>query len=307
MVLSFVCCISVLAAEKTPEVMAPLKVIELSLPPGERSVVELIVTPEGTIRGRTEGRKPHSFEYDPGSGEVRTAPRALPAVGNAAAWLREPTAEVSFVLTGDGTLTKAELPGRAKWLDLGKVAGVRPKEKEGFQLSKALVRDADGIVYTAGKDGLLYRYVPGSNQVEQLAVRLPAVVGREPWASLDAAVLGPDGLIYGGTFDGYIFTFHPKTLEVINQGKPLRQQRIQGFAFSKGRLYGVGGEPDGLPRAFAFDPQSKSFQLGGLLRFGAGTYDFIMEPVGAMVADPDGTIYLGSTGRLGNVFVWQPR
>jgi outer membrane protein assembly factor BamB len=188
---------------------------------------------------------------------------------------------------------------------IGQVAGTRPFEKDGYQLSHTLVFDHDGNVLTTGKDGALFRYSVASNKLEQLTARLPAVKGREPWASLDAAVLGPDGLIYGGTFDGYIFTFNPKTLEVINLGKPLRQQRLRGLAFSTGRLYGIGGEDDGFCRSFAFDPKTRGFELGGTLR----TTDnkVITAPVGAMAADKDGNIYIGTTGRLGNLYVWEAR
>lgn len=296
---------SVCAAEHPRGVLTPLKTIELNLPPGERSVVELIITGEGKVKGSTTGTQAHTFEYDPTTGRLVATSTPLPRVENNIALLRSAAGNTDYVLNAVGHLLVASLPERSSWTDVGKVAGQRPKEKEGWQVSKALVFDAEGNVYTAGKNGHVYRYSPLANKLEQLPAQLPCVVGRESWASLDAAVLGPDGLIYGGTYDGYIFTFNPKTLEVINYGKPLRQQRTQGLAFSKGRLYGVGGEPNGLPRAFAFDPQTKSFELGGLLRYGIGSYDFIMDPVSAMVADKDGNIYVGSTGRLGNLFVWE--
>jgi hypothetical protein len=253
-------------------VLSPLKPIELPFPPGERSMEQLQVgdAVASVVVGWTSGIKTHSFSVD-----------------------------------REGKLSVGKMAPPARPIDPAEVAGLRPKEPQGRQISRAIVADADGRFHTAGKDGFLFRWASATTKAEQLTARLPAVQGREPWASLDAAVLGPDGLIYGGTFDGYIFTFNPKTLEVINYGKPLRQQRVQGLAFSKGKLYGIGGEPDGFPRAFAFDPQTKSFQLGGTLKFGPGTYDMIMEPVGAMVADKDGNIYIGTTGRLGNLYVWE--
>lgn len=293
------------AAEVEPGVLTPLKTIELNLPPGERSVVELFLTTNHTLKVVTAGKRLHTLELDLKTRQFASAPVPLNRPADAVALLRDSSGEVNFYLNRIGNLMVAELPNRTNWIDAGKVAGVRPKEKDGWQLSAALVMDNEGNVLTAGKDGTLFRYTTKTARLEPLKARLPCVKGREPWASLDAAVLHERNVIYGGTFDGYLFALDAWTQSIAVHGKPLRQQRIQGLAVSKGKHYGVGGEPDGMPRVFAFDPQSRTFEIGGLLRFGTGTYDYIMEPIGAMVADREGNIFLGSTGRLGNLFVWE--
>src|SRR5689334_13522254 len=56
----------VLLATGPPEVLHPLKVIEVGLPPSERSVVILAVTTNQAVQGWAEGNKQLSqFIYDP--------------------------------------------------------------------------------------------------------------------------------------------------------------------------------------------------------------------------------------------------
>ena len=275
--------------------LGELKTIDLRLRPGERSVTRLLIGPDGAIYGEASvdgAEEPRLFRYDPAKGGPPELVDALPQEDGVSAYALSATGALQHRLP-DGTLE-----------ELGQVAGTRPFEPKGYQISRALFGDADGNVYTAGEGGAIYRYSPQQKKLEALDARLPAVVGREPWASLDAAVLRPDGLVYGGTFDGYLFTFDLETHEVVNLGKPLRQQRIRGLAFSRGKLYGVGGEEEGLQRSFAVDLETRGFELGGTLKSEV-QFRHLYDPVGAMVADEDGNIYLGMTGRLGNLFVWE--
>ncbi|MEO6908300.1 MAG: hypothetical protein ABI210_10455 [Abditibacteriaceae bacterium] len=189
--------------------------------------------------------------------------------------------------------------GNAK--DLGKTwTNLQPYNAEPKNLPRVLILDAERTLYTTGKDGFIFR---GSNEEKTFmdkVARAPFEPGREQFASLDAAVLGPDGLIYGGTFDGYVFTFNPKTNEVINLGKPLRDGGIQGLAFSKGKLIGIGGA-ENAPQVFAFDLKTRGFELAGALKTADGK--IITSEIGAMVADKNGNIYVGTTGKQGGFFV----
>jgi WD40 repeat protein len=194
------------------------------------------------------------------------------------------------------TFDKAKDLGRM-WVDLQPYT-------ERKNLPRVLILDADGTVYTTGKEGFIFR---GSNEGKPVMVkvaRTPFASGSEQLAGLDAAVLGPDGLIYGGTFDGYVFTFNPKTNGVVNLGKPLHEGGIQGLAFSKGKLIGIGGTENTL-QAFAFDPKKRSFELAGALK--TADEKTITTAVGAMVADKNGNIYLGTTGKLGGLYVCTQR
>lgn len=187
--------------------------------------------------------------------------------------------------------------------DLGRmwVDGQPNKERE--HLPRVLLLD-DGAVYTTGKDGFIFRGSSDGKDFMDKVAQAPAEPGREHWASLDAAVLAPDGLIYGGTVDGYVFTFNPKTNAVVNLGKPLREGGIQGLAFSQGKLIGIGGAEDS-PQIFAFDPKTRGFELAGSLETADGK--IITAAIGAMIADKDGNIYVGTTGKQGGLYVWKPK
>jgi len=209
----------------------------------------------------------------------------------------------AYTILNNGKLAEMGIFGQVT--EIGQVAGTRPFEPKGYQISRAIVQGPDGALYTAGDNGALFKYDPAANKLEKLNAILPAMKGREPWASLDAGVFGPDGLLYGGTFDGYLFTFDSKTLQVVNLGKPFRTQRIRGLAFRNGKLIGIGGDDDGMPRSFAFDPKTRGFELGGAIIDPTGANP-ILEPISAMFGLPDGTIYFSTSGRMANLYIWKP-
>lgn len=161
----------------------------------------------------------------------------------------------------------------------------------------------DGAVYTSGKDGVLYRYDPASRSLSPLAARLPALPGRESWASLEAAAVGPDGRIYGGTSDGYLFLFDPASGAVVNLGKPIRQGGFDGLVVApSGRLCAIAGERGGMPREVRFDPQGGGFTLGGIPRAGQG---LSMEGFGAVIAGAAGTVYAGELDRIARLVIYR--
>jgi hypothetical protein len=156
--------------------------------------------------------------------------------------------------------------------DLGVVA-LAPDFYPDLLIASALALDADGNVYTSGAgphprtkqntNGCLLRYGAATGELTRTASWLPAVPGRERFAAVEVFVRGPDGRLYGGTTDGYLFGLDPATLAVTNFGKPLRQAHVVGLACGPdGILYGVGGEPEGLARTFAYDLATHGFTLG---------------------------------------------
>lgn len=287
--------------------------LPLPLPPGERSVSQLLQAPDGNVYGivpiadgrsrfvRIAGDEVSEVKQIPGL--VVPPPKIM--ANSSDTWNWDFVKQQGYILASNGRLRTYSADGNAR--DLGQVAGTRPfEEKTGFQLSRALLFTATGEVCTAGENGAIFHYAPGTDTVTKLKAKLPAIVGREPWASLDAAVIAPDGIIYGGTYDGYIFSFDPKTLAVINFGKPFRAQRISALFFRENLLYGIGGGEDDLPHVFCFNPTTRGFTLGGL--FTDGITPRLLnyyEPVSACAADAAGNIYFSTTGRLGSLFRWQ--
>src|SRR6185437_3918981 len=178
----------------------------------------------------------------------------------------------------DGHLFVYSLQTR-KFTDQGAIAGYRtfetPRHAEDInrgtdqkiryprQVSRAIIVHPERGAFTGGADGYLHRYDYATRKVEKLKVRLPAVAGREPWASLDAAVVYPkqdknDVLsLLGGTADGYLVELHITKDDIVmtSRGKPLRQGTIQGLV---GRSLpftafdGIGGDGEGMPRSFRF-------------------------------------------------------
>jgi hypothetical protein len=226
-----------------------------------------------------------------------------------------------------------------KFKDHGAIAGYRtfetPQHAEDLnrgsgehisyprQVSRTIIVDPATGAYTAGADGFLYRYDFQARRLDKLTVRLPALPGREPWASLDAGVLhagtnreaGDYASLLGGTSDGYLFElriFDKQKAVLRPRGKPLTQGTIQGLvlgsadrrggtAGQSGRssftFYGVGGNREGMPRWFAF---SHGGSQSAVLPGGIPQVDGQLSMVGfgALLADGKGNIYAGERDRI---------
>ncbi|HOL49910.1 MAG TPA: hypothetical protein PK165_06730 [bacterium] len=286
-----------------------LDILNLPFPPYQRNVVKLIEAPNGLIYGITSAPGNSSgriFVIDKNykTHEINRLPDDVLQVDSVIfnsdiTWTWDKTRRKIIALDKSGTLKVYDKNGPGK--EILKIAGTRPYEPQGFQISRAFVQDTTGNLYTAGKDGIMFKFNPETLEIKKLQAKLPAIKGREPWASLDAATVGNDGTIYLGTFDGYIASFNPETGTLINLGKPLRQQRIQSLVFFNGIVFGIGGESDGLARWFIYDPLTRGFNLGGTLK--SKENKLIYEPVNAMIATNEGVIIGSFSGRLGSLFI----
>jgi streptogramin lyase len=198
-----------------------------------------------------------------------------------------------------------------KFSDLGTVAKQIPLgesfEKEKM-MSRMLVVDMDGNVFASGENGSIYEFESKTRTLEKLPIRAPAIPGRQPWTRVDAFVLDPSGVIYGGTSDGYLFRLDPRARTVVNLGKPLNQYRIAGLVRGPdGKLYGVGGEKDELARLFCYDPSSGVYDLLGLVDVNRRPYyNWQAEVVGTLASDSHGTIYLGENERVSKLYLFYP-
>jgi sugar lactone lactonase YvrE len=218
--------------------------------------------------------------------------------------LDEPRGVLYGLTEPDGHLFAFDLK-EGKGRSLGVVAGRRPHEQHlPAQVSRALAVTADGSVITGGAGGVLVKYDAKAGKVVKTGLTLPAVSGREPWASVEAFAPAGDGRLYGGTSDGYLFSADAGFKEILNHGKPLRQGGIHGLvAVRQGDtlvLYGVGGEKDGMPRGFAFEPARGAYRLGGIPQTGAGDAGLSMSGFGALAGDGR-MLYAGERDRLGRV------
>ena len=198
-----------------------------------------------------------------------------------------------------------------KFTDLG---GVSEKIAEGekFQkekmMSRMLVVDRQGMVFASGENGTFFRFNPKTRTLEKLAIQAPAVPGREPWTRVDAFLLDPSGVIYGGTSDGYLFRLDPAKLTVANLGKPLNQYRIAGLERApNGQLYGVGGDQDEMARMFSYNPSTGAYTILGFIDVNRRPYyTWQAFVIGALACDADGTIYIGEDERISKLYLFYP-
>jgi len=195
--------------------------------------------------------------------------------------------------------------------DFGVVAKHAPhgeKSETGKMVSRMLALDLKGNVYASGEDGFLYKFDKEKQVLTRLPMQLPGIPGREPWSRVDTFLTTPSGLIFGGTSDGYLFRFDPDARKVDNLGKPLLQYRITGLALgSNGKIYGVGGDKDDLARMFSYDPQNGTYEILGFIDVNRRPY-YAWEAyvIGAMVAGPDGTMYIGENERISKLYLFYP-
>lgn len=200
----------------------------------------------------------------------------------------------SGVFTTHGQAAKSTIPG------------------ENFEneknIGRALVVDKEGDVYTTGGAGNFIRFRAKTQQLEELKLLAPTVPGREAYNRVDAWAQNEAGQLYGGTSDGYLFRLDAAKGRVDNLGKPLHQYRIRGLVFARGgKLYGIGGDTDEAARLFVYDPAGGVYQVLGMIDVNRRPYyswmGFIFD---AMVAGPDGTIYMGQAERKSKLYLYHP-
>ena len=116
------------------------------------------------------------------------------------------------------------------------------------------------------------------------------------------------GLIYGGSSDGYLFSFDPAAQKLVNLGKPRVSRRLRALTGGKdGRVYMIAGERIEPCRLFSFDPQGGGFQDLGILAVDRSPYySWRGYQFDAMVTGADGTIYVGESERRSHLFLYIP-
>ena len=225
---------------------------------------------------------------------------------------------IVHLLAGGGKLFGVTFPGGHFFVtdletgetdDKGAIAGPPLNEEPFRSIPRAMVIDDNGLVWGAGDYGALFHYDPEAGTItHHPELRLPSVLGREFKTILDAMVVAPDGTIYGGTSDGFVFRFDPTSPKIVNLGKPMWQYRIRGLAFSQqGDLYGVGGEPGGAARLFVYRTTEGGYENLGLLDVNRSPYyTWLAFEADSMLAGPDGTIFIGESGRISHLYLLYP-
>ncbi len=217
--------------------------------------------------------------------------------------------KVLYGLTSPGGSFFSYSIAEAKFAVHGKVAENKiPGEK--FETEKnlglAIVVDLEGNAFTSGENGFMYRFHAAGQRLERLAIRVPSVPGREPYVHVDRWTVDGQGNLYGGTSDGHLFRFNPKTLAIENLGKPLSQYRIRGLVFAPNRrIYGVGGDDDDMARLFSYDPKRGVYEILGMIDVNRRPfYTWQAYVVDAMAIGNDGVIYMGQAERKSKLYLF---
>jgi len=213
----------------------------------------------------------------------------------------------------DGRLFAHDIAGK-KSRDLGEIDAdvfFHGPERDWRSLPRALVTGDAHRVYTSGKGGYLVYYDPQDGQIHSTGLRLPGeyypVQAYTGHPVVEAFVKAADGLIYGASSDGFLFSFEPEKRRLTNLGKPRVSRRVRALAMSRGRLYLVAGERIEPGRLFSFDPKDRGFRdLGVLAVDRSPYYSWRGYQFDSMATGPDGTVYIGESERRSHLFLYLP-
>jgi hypothetical protein len=195
----------------------------------------------------------------------------------------------------------------SKFIDKGKV--YREKVYGGpnrslRSISRSLICDDQGNVYGSGDQQTIFKYDVAKEEIIALKVKIPHIY----IAAVETFVKDSNGLIWGGTSEGFLFTFNPETEEVINLGKPLDQMRIRALTVGLNhKIYGIAGERKDRCRFFCYDPQKSGYTDFGIIEVDRTPYYLWMgKQFDAMATGLSGTIYIGESERKSHLFIFYP-
>jgi len=187
-------------------------------------------------------------------------------------------------------------------------------ERHWRSLPRALICDDSGRVYTSGNDGVLVYYCPKSNKIVSTELEIPGdYYPAHPYtdyAVVEYFAKDDSGLIYGGSSDGYLFSFDPEEMQLVNLGKPRQSRRLRCLTVGKdGKVYLMAGERlTSRPcKFYCYDPQTGGFEDLMILTVDRSPYySWRGFQFDSMTIGIDGTIYLGESDRRSHLFIYMP-
>lgn len=188
-------------------------------------------------------------------------------------------------------------------------------ERHRRSLPRTLICDDAGRVYTSSAGVLMY-YDPRSGKIESTGLKIPGesypIHRTATYAVVECFARHSNGLIYGGTSDGHLFSFDPRKNRLKNLGKVRADRRLRSLTIGRdGRVYFVAGErPETSPspcQLYSFDPAQGEFKtLGLLIADRSPHYYWRGYQFDSMTTGEDGTIYLGESERRSHLFLYIP-
>jgi len=176
---------------------------------------------------------------------------------------------------------------------------------EGEAFSGTLCGGPDNFFYVSGQDGELIR-ISVEGDAERLGCLLPCRRGKAYLARASSFVVSRTGRIYGGTEDGYLFSFDPGGRDLISHGRANDIPDLHCLAEgADGVIYGMIGRGPDISHLVSYHPaRGEWLDLGVFTSY--GRYPRTAYQVGAIAAGKDGQIVVGEKDRLGHVFIYHP-
>ena len=187
-------------------------------------------------------------------------------------------------------------------------------ERDWRSISRALVCDDAGNVYASSTDGELKYYSPASGKIHSTGQKIPGdYYYMQIYSDYDVVeyfAKSDSGLIYGGTSDGYLFSYDPNNNKLFNHGKPRASSRLRALAIAHdGKVYMTAGERSSAKpcQFYSYDPNAGSFEdLGLLIVDRSPYYRWRGFQFDCMTTGSDGTIFLGESERKSHLFMYIP-
>jgi hypothetical protein len=204
-----------------------------------------------------------------------------------------------------------------KFTDLGEIDPQKVyhgPERQWRTLSRALICDDSGKVYMSGNKGMLTYYDPALGELVATDIEVPGdyyyLQFYQDYTAIEYFARDSGGLIYGGTTDGYLFSFDPQRMQLDNLGKVRASRRLRCLTVgNNGKVYLMAGERSTTRpcQLYMYDPRLDHFKTLGLLIADRSPYYYWRaQQFDCMTAGLDGTIYFGESERMSHLFLYIP-
>jgi hypothetical protein len=204
-----------------------------------------------------------------------------------------------------------------KFTDLGEIDAKKVyhgPERTWRTLSRALVCDDSGRVFMSSTNGMIKYYEPALGKLVSTAIEIPGdyyfLQFYQDYTAVEYFAKDAKGLIYGGTSDGYLFSFDPQAMVVKNLGKVRESRRLRCLTVAKdGKVYLMAGERSSTRpcQFYSYNPNGGGFECYGLLLVDHSPYYYWRgQQFDCMTTGIDGTIFLGESERKSHLFMYIP-
>jgi hypothetical protein len=207
--------------------------------------------------------------------------------------------------------------GSKKFTDLGPVDDkivFHGPERYWRSICRSLVCDNTGRVYFSATNGILKFYDPVTRIIESTGLKIPGdyyyLQFYEDYTVVDFFAKASSGLIYGGTSDGYLFSFDPIGMKLVNFGKMRASRRLRCMSVGlDGKVYIMAGERSSSRpcQFYSYNPSCGGYEDLGLLIVDRSPYYYWRgQQFDAMTTGKDGTLFIGESERRSHLFIYIP-